>query len=864
VLERWPLVGRDREIGEVSRILTTGTYRGVALAGKPGVGKSRLADEAVSAAQDAGWTVRRIAATTTSQSMSLGAFSQWIDDPEDPPLSLVAKVIAALCAGAEPGRLLVSVDDAHLLDDPSAHLVHRIVQTDAARVVVTIRTGETAPGAVTALWKDGFVARQELSALSRVNTDELLAVALGAAPDPASSDRLWELTKGNALYLRQLVEQEHRAGRFVVEHGAAHWLGPSEVPATLAEVVDAHIGAVPDPVRDVVDYVAVANPIDWHTLRVLADQAGIEEAEQRELIRTSDDMVYVGHPMYAEVRLARSGPSRLRRLRGQIAMAMKDGGGAAAIRRGVLWLESDLPPDPHVLISAATAATALLNYELAERLLNAAADAGGNGETRVPLAYALFMLRKGKLAEQVLDDIDADATPPQGWLNEVILRASNLLWSMRSPEESWRVIDEALETADGPLRQALLVLRASQLSLAARPAKVLEVMSGVDYTQLDASGVMMGLNAECMSYGELGQPDRAAAKAEASQRNIGLGVQGKFLDQPLAEFHVFALAGAGRVTEALDLAGHRIRQDGEPASVRASAAQIFGMAALAAGDLEAALRYLPAELDPALVNDFHVANSFYRFCLLRVQALARSGDADAAEQTLRLARAHAHPAYEYVTSTELLAQAWLAAARQHLTQARQLAWRAAEFAREHGQLAREVWCLQTAAQFGETKLAARLERLANLVEGPRAAVAAHHAAALDADDGHELDRVSVEFEAMGDVLAAADVASQAATAHRRAGRTGSAITSAGRASQLAAKCGGATSPAIAAASSALPFTERELEIAMLLAQGLSNRDIADAMSLSIRTVEGYIYRACNKVGVKGRGDLADVVRSIGY
>jgi len=41
----------------------------------------------------------------------------------------------------------------------------------------------------------------------------------------------------------------------------------------------------------------------------------------------------------------------------------------------------------------------------------------------------------------------------------------------------------------------------------------------------------------------------------------------------------------------------------------------------------------------------------------------------------------------------------------------------------------------------------------------------------------------------------------------------------------------------------LPLTGREREIALLAAQGLSNRDIAEAMSLSVRTVEGHVYWA---------------------
>ncbi|MBJ7341141.1 MAG: response regulator transcription factor [Mycolicibacterium sp.] len=114
---------------------------------------------------------------------------------------------------------------------------------------------------------------------------------------------------------------------------------------------------------------------------------------------------------------------------------------------------------------------------------------------------------------------------------------------------------------------------------------------------------------------------------------------------------------------------------------------------------------------------------------------------------------------------------------------------------------------------------------------------------------------------MGDLLAAADAAGQAATSHRRAGRAGSAMTSAASANRLAGRCGGAASPAIATATFGLPFTNREREIAMLVARGLSNRHIAEAVSLSVRTVESHIYRASSKAGVTGRSGLAAVMRN---
>jgi hypothetical protein len=50
VLDQWPIIGRDQEISAIMRSIEGDTSRGVALAGKAGVGKSRLAREAVAAA----------------------------------------------------------------------------------------------------------------------------------------------------------------------------------------------------------------------------------------------------------------------------------------------------------------------------------------------------------------------------------------------------------------------------------------------------------------------------------------------------------------------------------------------------------------------------------------------------------------------------------------------------------------------------------------------------------------------------------------------------------------------------------------------------------------------------------------------
>jgi DNA-binding NarL/FixJ family response regulator len=57
----------------------------------------------------------------------------------------------------------------------------------------------------------------------------------------------------------------------------------------------------------------------------------------------------------------------------------------------------------------------------------------------------------------------------------------------------------------------------------------------------------------------------------------------------------------------------------------------------------------------------------------------------------------------------------------------------------------------------------------------------------------------------------------------------------------------------------LSLTRREREIVTLAAGGLSNRQIANRLVVSVRTVEGHLYRACAKLGTSDRTELAALI-----
>ena len=52
------------------------------------------------------------------------------------------------------------------------------------------------------------------------------------------------------------------------------------------------------------------------------------------------------------------------------------------------------------------------------------------------------------------------------------------------------------------------------------------------------------------------------------------------------------------------------------------------------------------------------------------------------------------------------------------------------------------------------------------------------------------------------------------------------------------------------------LTEREREVATLMAQGKSNREIAEAMTVGLKTVETYVTRMLDKLGLDSRLQIA--------
>ena len=108
----------------------------------------------------------------------------------------------------------------------------------------------------------------------------------------------------------------------------------------------------------------------------------------------------------------------------------------------------------------------------------------------------------------------------------------------------------------------------------------------------------------------------------------------------------------------------------------------------------------------------------------------------------------------------------------------------------------------------------------------------------------------------------AGIAVQAVVAYQDAGLGGAALSASATVQRLVAECQGAQTPAIRAATTEQPFTARQREIISLAGRGLSNKEIADRLTMSIRSVEGHLFRASQRVGANSREELISILRGI--
>ncbi|MFF3201421.1 LuxR C-terminal-related transcriptional regulator [Streptomyces sp. NPDC002962] len=298
----WPFTGREEELALVRRSLAGGRP-GIVITGPAGCGRTRLAMEAVR-----GTDCARAAGTPGTRDLPFAAFAHLL--PEGVTLHRAVQLLSGV-------RLLL-VDDAHLLDDASAALLHQLAVQGRTRLLVLVTDGARPPGAVARLWTGGLLPRLALEPLTREDTAPLLEAGAGGPLEPLTANRLHRLCGGDLSLLRDLLDALCEQGLLTrdADTDERTWRGRVPVTPALRDRAAAVLArACPDE-REILDRLAFAEPLppaaDTLDLRIL------ERLEADGLLAVGDDTtVRLAHPLHGPVLRAGAGRLRARRLTGR-------------------------------------------------------------------------------------------------------------------------------------------------------------------------------------------------------------------------------------------------------------------------------------------------------------------------------------------------------------------------------------------------------------------------------------------------------------------------------------------------------------------------------------------------------------------
>ncbi|MCB0872613.1 MAG: AAA family ATPase [Actinobacteria bacterium] len=898
---RDPVVGRDPELERLSRFLTripTGVHA-LVLVGEAGIGKTALLREAVRTSRAAGGTVLAARPGEDERHMGLATVTDLLEplDPrvelgtEDDPSRQGRAVLAALRAAAARGPVLVAIDDLQWIDPLSARVLRfalRRLDEEPVGILATQRVESDCedPLDVHALVPPERCDRLGVGPLSLGALRRLLSTHVASISRPALR-RIHEISGGNPMYAIELVRglgDDERAYR--TDTGLP-------LPGTLRAAVGARLDAVPEHVRPVLDAVAVHPRASVGELRAVLGDAPLEEALDDGIrlgLLGVDDRLRVRftHPMLASVALERVGPVNRQALHAHLATAASDPDERA---RHVA----------HCTDGPNEAAAALLEEAAARArdrgALDAAADLAAHAVRLTPsrrdehghrrtLTHVSMMAAAGEVGQALqVADAHIAALPPGPSRAEALVRRAELE-------------DDDLRTGES------LLVRALEDLPDATPLRA---------SVLDQLGWLRGIFRGDLPAGLRDAHEALEIAAAAGDDELHMSVAAGLSNMS-------AHAGVPR-RDLIELAVELEARLGRP-SLWAGPRVLLAEQMLWSGELDQARRIME-EAHHAALRSGNGRWLSYGLYTLSSACCAAGEFPTADEMVREAVTAARDSEDEHVEVWTLHRRALVAAWLGREADARDAAARRIAYAERRGEspgVARArgiLGVLELSAGRPETALA-ELDQALHLLDeigfaNPGAipvlpdAIDAH-AAAGDADGAATLaDQLHAQAQGLGNLLvdaladrctgsvllargegdAAAEVLDGAATTLDRLGyradaararlTTGQALLRAGRRTRAADALAdahrrftamGARMWAERAADDlerAAPgrsrgtLTPAERRVAALVAEGRRNREIAQAMHLSVATVEAHLTRIYRKLAIRSRNELTQRV-----
>ncbi|ASN19474.1 AAA family ATPase [Arthrobacter sp. YN] len=884
------LVGRDAELDLAMKILRQEGAGAVLLVADPGIGKTALAAEI--ATRLAGeMVVMRVHGSPALSAVPYGVLAPYLLDlPVEQATSPVA-ILREFWAqfekrrGGQGARLLLIVDDAHDLDEGSTQILAELVTAGWARLVATGRPRPGLPAALLQLWYDGLAERLELHPLDHEGVTELAEKTLDGTVMASAADVLHSVSEGNPLLLRCLLDDSRADGNLVRRNGV--WFLTRALSGSgegLAEVVRNRVLRTSEAEREAMYVIALSEPVPAAVLDTQVGRETVRALMDSRLVLSTNgpgSPLKMWHPMYSEALRQIVSPARSLQIRQRMVQhLLAEPPTAEGLLRLVSWaLDCGADVDDEQLLEAAFLAAKLLQNPLA-----LAAAGKVRSEALRPRARAVMAMvsyndgdfrNAVRLLEEGLGYLDADPSGPLG---------AGLLWAAAraaTGDPSADIVADARAAAASlvnglPESDPMVGLvgrhaRALELAALAHDGHYAELREGLERfgaaLSPDQPDFVMNrvflLAIQC----ELLTVEGQAVEALDAGREalVLLDEQADdllyFSDFVLARYTLAALGAGDWGAAGTALERYSARSAMGLIVFGGDIQTLKGLSLLRQGRLEQAAELVTPAVealrvrDPQQLKNLGNALAFY--------AAARSSDTALAERLAgeragQQAGAAAGGAYvEALAELFTLAGQELVAKGSGLDKLRKLP----ESVRLHQEPGVLLQNLVLRAELGDAQAMESIKGITPSMSGAWAAGWLSLAEAHLGADGQG-------FVNAGNLLAAAGMPGPAAVAFDKAALSFDAEGKRPEARQAAvlrdvseASLGDAlVHDPSAEADRSVPLTRREQDIVALAVSGLTDRQIAEKLMVSVRTVEGHLYRSYAKLGIRRREDLGAAVR----
>ncbi|MEM9516462.1 MAG: LuxR C-terminal-related transcriptional regulator [Actinomycetota bacterium] len=870
------MIGRNDELTQA--LTAVADHHGcIVITGAAGVGKTHLASAVGDGLREAGIDVARITGTLAASSVPLGALAPLLPTiPANPDIENAAAGAGTLLllqhatdniirGYDEWHRRALIIDDAQHLDPTSAIVVAQLAADRTITTVLTVRTGDPTPDPITALGANGADARIHLDPLDEVDSAAVAAEVLGAPLDGASSHRLFALGAGNPLFIEELLASAHRDSALIESDGLwrlhDHWR-PSIRGGRVSDLVRARLDQLDDTQRECIELIALSEPIGLTDAERLVDMTALESLELAELVVVDHHNVEIRHPLVGEVVRAGLPVTRRRRLHGLLAERSDPAeDDDIDMMRHALWVLESGAVDRPLFAAATKFARFADDYAVGLRFAEAIVEESEHFEAAVLAGEMTYQLGDYKASEAWLQRAARIAHGPDQEALVAINQLSTVYWGLADWELCESLVDEfRMRHPNSEWADDLEGLLGTLCMFNGEPNEALRRVVPLQQRNDPRARVEVAF-VSAPALGQKGRVDEALAIAERGfaehvelGEQVGLGASGNHM---MTTLNVQSNGGRLHAAEQLGATFHDVvRRSWQPLSI-AIVAYTNGRTALARGRPATAAQWFR---EGAATARGPQNRDSLRWCLGGLAlALARVGETELGQETLAEANELTGLArlsdidIERATAQLHVNRGDLAAASADLVAAA-ARWRA------NGHSINEAEALHALIAMGEPELAAaRLAELAADSDAESITVPAQHAAAAVAADVDALERVAALYEAHGATFAAAEALAGAAHHARANGEVRRATGLTARSRTLAEACEGSINPVLMTGDEPTPLTKREREIALLAANGMRSKQIAETLTVSVRTVDNHLQNVYTKLGISDRADLANAL-----